>query len=156
MDPLTLFGLFVVTAVLFCYALEDRNRLYISVFKFGDLEARMQEQRPVPGWVGGVALGAARTGRSRASEELTVRPLDGRVSLRSGQKSDSGPSCKPRDTHGMDDKAIRQAALITLRCAICERFPPGQERRAWLTWDAIVRKRGRPVPPSRSASSRRN
>ena len=29
-----------------------------SVFKFGGLEAKMQEQRPVPGWAGGVALGA--------------------------------------------------------------------------------------------------
>lgn len=29
-----------------------------SVFKFGDLEAKMQEQRPVPGWAGGLALGA--------------------------------------------------------------------------------------------------
>jgi hypothetical protein len=29
-----------------------------SVFKFGDLEAKMQEQRPVPGWTGGMALGA--------------------------------------------------------------------------------------------------
>ena len=29
-----------------------------SVLKFGDLEAKMQEQRPVPGWAGGVALGA--------------------------------------------------------------------------------------------------
>ena len=29
-----------------------------SVFKFGDLEAKMQEQRPVPGWAGGMALGA--------------------------------------------------------------------------------------------------
>ncbi len=29
-----------------------------SVFKFGDLEAKMQERRPVPGWAGGVALGA--------------------------------------------------------------------------------------------------
>ena len=29
-----------------------------SVFKFGALEAKMQEQRPVPGWAGGVALGA--------------------------------------------------------------------------------------------------
>jgi hypothetical protein len=28
-----------------------------SVFKFGDLEAKVQEQRPVPGWAGGVALG---------------------------------------------------------------------------------------------------
>ena len=29
-----------------------------SVFKFGDLEAKMQQQRLVPGWAGGVALGA--------------------------------------------------------------------------------------------------
>lgn len=30
-----------------------------SLFKFGGLEAKMQEQRPVvPGWAGGVALGA--------------------------------------------------------------------------------------------------
>jgi hypothetical protein len=29
-----------------------------SVFRFGDLEAKMQEQRRVPGWVGGAALGA--------------------------------------------------------------------------------------------------
>jgi hypothetical protein len=29
-----------------------------SVFKFGDIEAKMQEQRPVPGWAGGAALGA--------------------------------------------------------------------------------------------------
>jgi cytochrome c biogenesis protein CcdA len=29
-----------------------------SVFKFGDVEARMQEQRSLPGWVGGAALGA--------------------------------------------------------------------------------------------------
>ena len=29
-----------------------------SVFKFGDLEAKMQQQRLVPGWAGGMALGA--------------------------------------------------------------------------------------------------
>jgi len=29
-----------------------------SVFKFGELEAKMQEQRPIPGWAGGMALGA--------------------------------------------------------------------------------------------------
>jgi len=32
MDPLTLFGLFAVTAMLICYALEDRNPLYIAGF----------------------------------------------------------------------------------------------------------------------------
>lgn len=29
-----------------------------SVLKFGDVEARMQQQHPVPGWIGGLALGA--------------------------------------------------------------------------------------------------
>ena len=29
-----------------------------NVLKFGNLEATVQEQRPVPGWVGGTALGA--------------------------------------------------------------------------------------------------
>ena len=29
-----------------------------TVLKFGDVEAKMQQQRSIPGWVGGVALGA--------------------------------------------------------------------------------------------------
>ena len=29
-----------------------------NVLKFGDLEATVQEQRAVPGWAGGIALGA--------------------------------------------------------------------------------------------------
>jgi hypothetical protein len=29
-----------------------------SVFKLGDLEAKLQQQHVVPGWLGGVALGA--------------------------------------------------------------------------------------------------
>ena len=32
MDLLSLFGLFAVTAMLVCYALEDRNRLFILAF----------------------------------------------------------------------------------------------------------------------------
>ncbi|MDP8990467.1 MAG: hypothetical protein M3N41_10370 [Acidobacteriota bacterium] len=32
MTPLTLFGLFAVTAMLLCYALEDRNTWYILAF----------------------------------------------------------------------------------------------------------------------------
>ena len=32
MDALTLFGLFAVTAMLVCYALEDRSHLYILGF----------------------------------------------------------------------------------------------------------------------------
>jgi hypothetical protein len=45
------------------------------------------------------------------------------------------------DDGTVDEKAIRRAALITLRRAICERFPAGRERRAWLTWAATVRAR---------------
>ena len=29
-----------------------------TVLKFGDVEAKMQQQRTVPGWAGGMALGA--------------------------------------------------------------------------------------------------
>jgi hypothetical protein len=29
-----------------------------TVLKFGDVEAKMREQRTVPGWAGGIALGA--------------------------------------------------------------------------------------------------
>lgn len=29
-----------------------------SVFKFGDIQAKVQQERSVPGWAGGVALGA--------------------------------------------------------------------------------------------------
>jgi hypothetical protein len=32
MDALTLFGLFAVTAMLFCYALEDRSHWFIVAF----------------------------------------------------------------------------------------------------------------------------
>jgi hypothetical protein len=39
------------------------------------------------------------------------------------------------DACGTDDKAIRRARpLVTLRRAICKRFPPGPERQAWLRW----------------------
>ena len=29
-----------------------------TVLKFGDVEAKMQQQRTIPGWAGGMALGA--------------------------------------------------------------------------------------------------
>ena len=29
-----------------------------SVFKLGDIEAKVRQERPVPGWIGGMALGA--------------------------------------------------------------------------------------------------
>jgi hypothetical protein len=39
MDSLTLFGLFAVTAMLVCYALEDRSRWYLLGFAGGCLLA---------------------------------------------------------------------------------------------------------------------
>ena len=30
----------------------------VNVFKLGDIEAKMQQEHLVPGWVGGLALGA--------------------------------------------------------------------------------------------------
>lgn len=44
----------------------------------------------------------------------------------------------PQDADAIDAKAIRRAALITLRRAICERFPPGKEQTKWLRWIAAV------------------
>ena len=39
----------------------------------------------------------------------------------------------------MDEQAIKRAALVTVRRAICERFPPGPERRTWLrTTDRVL------------------
>jgi hypothetical protein len=34
------------------YSQEER------VFKLGDIEAKVQQEHPVPGWIGGIALGA--------------------------------------------------------------------------------------------------
>jgi hypothetical protein len=62
---------------------------------------------------------------------------------------------------GVDAQAIRRAALVTLRRAICERFPPGAERRTqlrWLTEAVAARQSGvRPqtkTPPEGGASLR--
>ena len=58
----------------------------------------------------------------------------------------------PQDAGGMDEKAIRRAALLTLRRAILTRFPPGHERRAWLRWLTARTRQGR----SRTAHRDRN
>jgi len=50
---------------------------------------------------------------------------------------------------GMDSKAIKRAALMTLRRAMLERFPPGRERTAWLRWLRAQRR-----PPSGEARGR--
>ena len=42
---------------------------------------------------------------------------------------------------GVDEQAIRRAALVTVRQAILEPFPPGPERSAWLRWAAGLAKK---------------
>ena len=50
MDALQLFGLFAVTAMLVCYALEDRDRLFILAFAaacaLGSIYGFLQGARP--------------------------------------------------------------------------------------------------------------
>jgi hypothetical protein len=47
------------------------------------------------------------------------------TSLRSRQKFSSDAHRKPVDAERMNDEALKRAALVTLRRAICERFLPG-------------------------------
>jgi hypothetical protein len=59
-----------------------------------------------------------------------------------------------RHADGMDEKAIRRAALITVHRAIYQRFPPGPERDQWLAWlgavrDSTARRAPRPWPGHR-------
>jgi hypothetical protein len=61
-----------------------------------------------------------------------------------------------RDLHhagGMDEQAIRRAALITLRRAILKRFPPGPERTRWLV-SASSHRDGRSWEVHRAARGR--
>jgi hypothetical protein len=48
----------------------------------------------------------------------------------------------------MDERAIRRAALLTLRGAIRERFPLGAERTWWLRWVAGAAKPSTAGAPS--------
>jgi len=56
----------------------------------------------------------------------------------------------------MDDKAIRRAALITLRRAICKRFPPSAQRE--FGWDGteplIIQTRARLIDLLKAAGGR--
>lgn len=51
-------GLVLIAAGLFLIIKPPSYSREESVFKLGDLEAKMQQQHTVPGWVGGVLLGA--------------------------------------------------------------------------------------------------
>jgi hypothetical protein len=58
MRALQISGLVLIAIGLWIFIRPPSYSREESVFKFGDLEAKMQEQRPVPGWAGGMALGA--------------------------------------------------------------------------------------------------
>ena len=51
-------GLILIAAGIFLIVRPPHYASEQSVFKLGQLEARMQQERALPGWVGGVALGA--------------------------------------------------------------------------------------------------
>lgn len=51
-------GLILIAAGIFLIVRPPRYASEQSVFKLGQLEAKMQQERALPGWVGGVVLGA--------------------------------------------------------------------------------------------------
>ena len=51
-------GLVLIAAGVFLILRPPHYSSEQSVFKLGDIEAKMQQERTLPGWVGGVALGA--------------------------------------------------------------------------------------------------
>ena len=80
---------------------------------------------------------------SRAMRPMQLRSAHGtgwRVSGRSRLKSSSDIRSALYDAAPVRSKTIRHAALITLRRAICGRFPPGPERTWWLRWAAHAAK----------------
>jgi hypothetical protein len=58
MRTLQVLGAVLVAAGLFLIIRPPTYPHQESVFKLGDLEATVQDKRTVPGWVGGVLLGA--------------------------------------------------------------------------------------------------
>ena len=56
MRPLTLVGLMLAAVGLFVAVNGANYRTDRSVFKVGDLEATIQEERTVPAWAGAVAV----------------------------------------------------------------------------------------------------
>lgn len=51
-------GLVLIVAGIFLILRPPHYASEQSVFKLGDLEAKMQQERALPGWVGGAVLGA--------------------------------------------------------------------------------------------------
>jgi drug/metabolite transporter (DMT)-like permease len=58
MRTLQILGAILIAAGLFLIIRPPSYPHQESVFKLGDLEATVQDRRTVPGWVGGVLLGA--------------------------------------------------------------------------------------------------
>jgi hypothetical protein len=58
MRYLTILGVVLIAAGLFAILRPPSYSSEQSVLKLGDLEAKVQQQRTVPGWVGGALLGA--------------------------------------------------------------------------------------------------
>jgi drug/metabolite transporter (DMT)-like permease len=58
MRYLTILGVLLIAAGLFVIFRPPSYSSEQSVLKLGDLEAKVQQQRTVPGWVGGTLLGA--------------------------------------------------------------------------------------------------
>ena len=51
-------GLLLIAAGIFVILRPPQYSSEQSVFKLGDLEAKVQQERTIPGWVGGAVLGA--------------------------------------------------------------------------------------------------
>ena len=58
MRALQILGAVLIAAGLFVIIRQPTYPHEESVFKLGDVEAKLQEKRPFPGWLGGVLLGA--------------------------------------------------------------------------------------------------
>jgi hypothetical protein len=58
MRALQILGAILIAAGLFVIIRQPTYPHEESVFKLGDIEAKLQEKRPFPGWLGGVLLGA--------------------------------------------------------------------------------------------------
>jgi hypothetical protein len=58
MRYVTILGVMLIAAGLFVILRPPSYSSEQSVLKLGDLEAKVQQQRTVPGWVGGTLLGA--------------------------------------------------------------------------------------------------
>ena len=58
MRVLQIAGAILIAAGLFMIIRPPSYSREESVFKLGELEAKIQQQHSVPGWVGGIALGA--------------------------------------------------------------------------------------------------